>query len=71
MRIKIHKENENGWAVYRLVGGKWKWWLPELHRDQRGDEYLCILYKHAAEAEAAARKAKELIARESDKILDI
>ena len=70
MKIKIHKENEHGWAVYRKVGGKWKWWLPKIQHDQRGDEY-CSLYKNAAEAEAAARENKDLIARESDKILDI
>lgn len=69
MKIKIHKENENGYVVYRKVGSKWRFWLPEEQVDCRGDRYYDY-YKTAKAAEKAARKEKQFL-EENDRILDI
>lgn len=69
MEIKIHKEEDGGYSVYRKEGKRWKYWLPESDIDCRGDEFYNF-FRSAKAAENAARRAKEKL-EEKDIILDI
>lgn len=71
MKIKISKvSNAFGWEVYRKVGKKWKYWLPEPEINCRGDEWYPY-FTTAKMAEKAARKAKAALDADGDKILEI
>lgn len=69
MKIKISK-NSCGWQVYRLVGGRWKYWLPHPYDHVRGED-LFKYYKTAEEAKSAAIREKQESEKEKDIICEI
>ena len=69
MKIKIRKKND-GYEVYRFVGNRWKYWLPEPYDCVRG-EHLYRPYRTVEAAKKAAIAEKKRLDSEKDLILEI